>query len=364
MATTGTDLARTNGGSVTHRQEFGATQLEVLRETAATAVAAREKAAVEARYSMALMRRRNVELARTDVLRACKNLEFAKAAWFKIPNKGEGFTIRFAEEALRAFGNVYPEVMTVYESEEIRMLRISVTDLESNITYSSEIIVQKTIERKELKPGQSPLAERVNSYGKKVFLIPATDDEVISKQNNLASKALRTNGLRLIPSWIKDEARDQIAATIRDNVSKDVEGNKRKIIDAFDELSIRVTDLEQYLGHKLERVSPAELVDLRSIYTAIKDGETSWDTVMESRKPSKEEEHGSAAAAQRVAEEKLAKEQPQTEPGAAETSSTDEARDPGDSNSGGTSVKSDAAPPAGNGETKPQGGFKFGKGGR
>lgn len=304
----GTQLTKFGGADVA-REEFGATQIEVVRETAAAAVAAREKAAVEARYIVAMRKPRNIEYARQQLLKACDNKYFAASAWFDLTrhNRGEGFTIRFAEEALRCFGNVYPETSTVYENAEIRMIRVTVTDLESNLSYSSEIIVQKTVERKQLRKGQKALSERVNSYGDTVYIVEATDDEITVKQNAALSKAIRTNGLRLIPSWLKEEAKRRIVETMHAEVKQDIDAAKRRVIDSFVELGVKVPDLEAYLGHGMEHITPKGVTDLRQIYTAIKDGDLSWAEVMDSRQPAEEEKHGSKEAAQKVAEEKLRK---------------------------------------------------------
>lgn len=307
-----TETTHGANGALVQREEFGATQLQTVRETAATAVAAREKAAVEARYIMALQRPRSLERARQQLLDACKHKDFAEASWFVIPNRGEGFTIRFAEEALRCVGNIYPEVMIVYENDEIRMFRVTVTDLETNLSYSTETIVQKTVERKQLKKGQVAVRERLNSYGDKVYLIEATEEETLVKQNAALSKAIRTNGLRLIPAWIKEEAKRAIFTTLENDVKEDFVAKRRKAIDAFVQLGITVQHLEQYFGKPIEQTTPSEITTLKPIYTALKDGETTWDQVMEGREAELGSRGGSKEAAQHVAEEKLRKQAEET----------------------------------------------------
>lgn len=309
MSDANTAAAKVNSGVMIQREEFGASQLQTVRETAAVAVAAREKAAVEARYSMAMMRPRNIEKSRQELLKACGNPDFAAAAWFDLRrhNKGEGWTIRFAEEAVRAMGNIYPEASVVYESEEIRIIRVTVTDLEANLPYSSEIVVRKVVERKSVREGQTSVGERLNSKGERVYLVEATDDEVRSRVNNEKSKAIRTDGLRLIPAWLKAECKRAIDATLDGQVMRDPETEKRAVIDGFGALGVKVVDLEEYLGRTLERISPKEIVELRRLYVAVANGETSWAEALESREPRPGERTGSKEAAQKVAEEKLRK---------------------------------------------------------
>lgn len=259
-------------------------------ETAAVAVAQREKSAVEARYIMALQRPRDIEDVRQRLLKECSRPGFAETARYNKPiGKGvEGPSIRFAEAAIRCMTNVFPEVTCVFDDKDKRILRVSVTDLEANVTYASEITIEKTVERRELRRGQVPLSKRTNSYGDTVYLVEATEDDLLNKQNAQISKALRTNGLRLLPGDILEECMEAVVQTLRDKAAKDPDAEKRKILDAFSAIGVSAKDVQEYLGKPLERLQPAELVTLRGVYTTIKDGETSWDAVMEAKKKEKE----------------------------------------------------------------------------
>lgn len=295
------------------REEFSGTELEIRPETAAAAVAAREKAAVEARYIVALRRPRDMETVRVRLLKECDRPGFAEVARYKKPTGGkfiEGPSIRFAEAALRCLGNVYPEQSIVFEDDQQRIVRVTVTDLESNLSYASEVLVKKTVERRE--PKGEVISERVNSTGKKVYLLYATDDEVQNKQNALISKALRNSGLRLLPGDVVEECMERVLATQRVKDKEDPDAAKRKLVDAFFSLGIEPADLQAYLGHSLDRVEPIELADLRSIYATIRDGEATWDAVMEARGTT-----GSAAEAKKVAEEKIARMKKEAPPKAA-----------------------------------------------
>ena len=45
--------------------------------------------------------------------------------------------------------------------------------------------------------------------------------------------------------------------------------------------------MEEYLGHTLDRVTEFELADLRAIYTALNERESSWAEVMEAKQSGK-----------------------------------------------------------------------------
>ena len=175
-----------------------------------------------------------------------------------------------------------------------------VTDLEANLTYSTQIVLDKTVERRKAE-GRSVVGERTNSTGEQVFIVLATEDELLQKQQALVSKAIRTAALRLLPGDIVDEAEDAIKTTLRDRAAKDPDAEKKRIVDSFDEIGVGPKDLAVYLGHPLDRIQPAEMADLRQVYRAIKDGEATWEGVLESLQTT-----GSAELQEQVMREMLA----------------------------------------------------------
>ena len=64
------------------------------------------------------------------------------------------------------------------------------------------------------------------------------------------------------------------------------------MVDAFAAIGVSATDLVAYLGHDLGKCSPAQIVTLRGIYGAIKDGEATWQSVAQNKS-----EQGQAPAA-------------------------------------------------------------------
>jgi len=222
----------------------------------------------------------------------------------------EGPSIRFVEQALRCYRNVSTEVTTVYDDDRLRICRVVVLDLEANDGFASEVQVSKTVERRgfagrdgnsEPPKGRQVLGERVNTSGDTLYIVAATDDEVITKQNALISKAVRTLGLRLLPGDIVEEAQAVIIATVKKEIIDDPVAAKRKLIDSFAEFSVLPGDLEAWAGKPIDRLQPTEIAQLRKLWAAIRDGEATWEAVMEEKNPS-----GSIEAAQEVAQRKIA----------------------------------------------------------
>lgn len=282
-----TAIATREGFSETHRTL-------TVQETASTAIAAQSKAMVESRYVMAMRNPRNWDQVRLDLIKECRRPSFAnnKSAYYIKPigNGVEGLGIRFVEVALRCMKNVLVETTMIFEDEVKEVHRVSVTDLEANITYPLDVRVSKTVERAKPNSDGSYISVRKNSYGKDTYTILGTDDDLLNKRGALISKAIRTIGLRIIPGDLCDEAEEIIKRIRLDDAAKDPDAERRRIVDAFSAIGVTATDLTGYLGHDLGKCSPAQLVTLRGIYGAIKDGEATWKSVMDN----KAEQEGSA----------------------------------------------------------------------
>ena len=256
-------------------------------ETAAYAIAAQAKAAVEARYLLALRSPRHWDEVRVKLLTECRRPSFAhngSVLYRKPIGPGvEGLGIRFVEAALRAMGNVMPETMTLYDDPTRRIVRVAVTDLEANVTYSRDLTLLKTVER--AKPGKDGdyLSRRTNSQGEPVYTVLATEDDFANKEAAAISKAIRALGLRIIPGDLQDEAETLIRQTRKDKAAQDPEAERKRIADAFAGLNIRPVDLTAYLGHSLAQCTPVELVEVRGLYGALRDGEATWASVMADR---------------------------------------------------------------------------------
>lgn len=256
-------------------------------ETSASHAAAQAKAQVEARYAMAAYHPRNMDEVRQTVLKECRRPSFAndKSTWYIKPigDGVEGLGIRFVEMALLAMSNVLCESSMTFENDRIELHRVSVTDLERNTTYWHDVRVEKSVERSKPMDDGTYISKRKNSYGRDVFTIPGTDDELLNKRNALISKATRTLGERLIPGDLKAEAETEIKKTRKDTAAQDPDAERKRIADAFAEIGVPVAELSEFLGHDLATCSPAELVRLRGIFGAVRDGESTWAEVMDNK---------------------------------------------------------------------------------
>lgn len=279
------NIVSPNGNAIA-RRGFGTEELERRQETAATALAERAKAEVQARHIMAMQNPRSVDDARVRILGHCKRSTFAKSARYAKPVGGStivGPSIRFVEAALQEYGNVNIDSTVVYDDADKRTVRISVADLERNISFSHDVHLEKTVERKS-DGGRRVISKRTNSYGKPVFVVEATEDELATKLGAAASKAIRTLGLRILPADIVEDAMEVAKDSAEKSAAEDPAAMRKKLADGFASLGVYPKNLAEYLGHDLDQCSPAELNELRQMWVTINDGEATWQEFIEARK--------------------------------------------------------------------------------
>ncbi len=270
--------------AITKRSLFGGEEMQVSVESGA--VEAQVRARIAARTLHALQHPRTEADARIRIMNDCKRPEFAKAALYSKPVGGqkiEGLSIRFAETALRHWGNVASDSIVLSDTDRKRLVNVTVTDLETNVSHGRDIPLMKTVERRTLKPGQVAIAQRINSYGDTVYVVEATEDELATKESAQRSKILRNEGLRLIPADILDEAKLLCKATRGKSDADNPTAARNEITDLFAEIGVMPSRLEEYLQHPFSETSPAELGDLREMYRAIRDGDATLAEFIEAR---------------------------------------------------------------------------------
>ena len=254
-------------------------------ELATSGATSAAKARIEAAYMVALHRPRDLDTVRVRLLEACRRPGFADAAMYSKPVGGSkivGLSVRFAEEAARLLGNLQCEDQTIYDDPTQRIVQVSVIDLETNYITGKQVVIDKTVERKNNK-GRIVLEERPNSYGETVYIVLATEDELANKQAAAISRARRNLLIEMIPGDITQEARDAISKTIHGKIEADPSAARKAVADGFAKLGVRPDALAAYLGHPLEQSSPKEIAELRDMWSSISQGETSWTELLRDR---------------------------------------------------------------------------------
>lgn len=280
-------------GAVVRQSTSGESELEVRRDMNVAAVAATAEATVKAKFSLAQYRQRDIEVVRQRLLKDCKRPGFAEKAMYAKPQGTgtvTGLSIRFAEAAFRHMGNLDVKACVIAEDHQQRVVEVSVMDLETNATDSQQVVIAKTTERRADKAGNPPanrvvIEARLNTSGDKLFVLEATEDEMLTKTNSLVARIRRNKILEMLPVDLKEEAIATIAATAKAQVKADPDAAKRKMLDSFAAIGIGPEKIAAWLEHPLTTVTADELDELRGIWNALDEGQTTWAKVMGDAEP-------------------------------------------------------------------------------
>lgn len=314
-------LALASGGQVT--QGFS----DVTMRSGGSGVAieaqmAREQAIVQSRYAMAIKMPRDMDTFRVKLLKEASRPGLAEVAEYNRPvgkekdeitgewveKRAKGPTIHLLRVALALYGNNGPDVSIVSETATSRTCRVTLSDYETNYHPSKEFTFSKLIEKKGFKkkgkeepPDRPYISTRVNTYGDTVYICPMNLDEIRKEENRLAALTKRAVAEEFLPRDIVREALAKAVEVKNAEIKRDPDAAKKRILDKFAEIQVPPAELLAYIGHPLDRLTPDELDDLRGIWSAINDNETTWRAVMESKDPS-----GTTEDAEKVKADKLA----------------------------------------------------------
>jgi hypothetical protein len=248
---------------------------------------------------MAMQRPRDIDDFRVRLLKHCDRKGFAMKAEYAKPVGGQsirGPSIRFVETALQEYGNANPAAVVVYDDDNKRTMRVTMTEYERNVTWDLDVTVEKFVERKNPKDGEI-VGQRQNSRGEIVYRVRATEDDLNNKLMSAVSKASRTLGLRILPADIVEEAMDVCRETRAKADKENPDAARHQIVDAFAQLSVTPANLTEYMGTPIGQASPVDIDELRVVYTSIRDGEARWADLLEAKRAERNDTSPSKPAA-------------------------------------------------------------------
>lgn len=215
-----------------------------------------ERAVAEAQGKMALAKRfpRSMAQAHVDFMEACKIPEFAAVAFYSVPNRGSGPSIRFAEEAARCYGNFDYGHRELSRGDGKSVVEVYAWDMEKNNFSRRQLTIEHIVDTKN---------------GPKVLRDQADIDNRIA---NVASKQIRGRILALLPKGIVMAGQAECKKTIAGNNDKPIAQRVRDMTGAFAKFGVTIKHLEEHLKHGVDDTTLDELVDLTGIYNAIKEG--------------------------------------------------------------------------------------------
>ena len=197
---------------------------------------------------------RDPEYSLQNVLRECERPELAAAAQYEYP-KGDtvvkGASIRLVEVLARHWGNIDCGVTEVDTQDGQTTIKCFAWDLETNVSDEKTFSVKH---ERTTKRGSYKLTDERDIY------------EMVA---NKGARRKRACLLAVMPGWYVDAALEACDKTLAADIK---EGTAEKVVAAFAEFGITPEQISEKLSKPIDKLSKNDIVKLRHLYSAIKDG--------------------------------------------------------------------------------------------
>lgn len=225
------------------------------------AMIAREEASAmqEVQAAMVIAKKfpRNYIQAQDRILQACTRPKLAETALYSYTKGGTDITgpsIRLAEVLAQSWGNMQCGIRELSQVDGESTVEAYAVDLETNYRQS--------------KVFQVPHIRYYSGGTSKKLTDPR---EIYENVANNGARRLRACILAVIPGDVIESAVKQCEITIKTNVDVTPDGIK-VLLEAFESVSVTQSMLEKRIQCRMEAIRPAQVVNLRKIYTSIRDG--------------------------------------------------------------------------------------------
>lgn len=202
---------------------------------------------------------RDPEWSLQSALKECQRKELAEAAQYEFP-KGDsvvkGPSIRLVEVLARHWGNITSGVDEIDSKDGETTIKSYAWDLETNVSDSKTFTVKH---ERSTKKGTYKLKDERDIY------------EMVA---NKGARRKRACLLAVLPGWYVDAAVAACEETLKRSLTdgKSMEEVVSSIVSAFSEFGISPVQIEDKIGKPVESLSKNDVVKLRHLYSAIKDG--------------------------------------------------------------------------------------------
>lgn len=256
-----TALTKPHNGTLERSNDDDDDGLDTAPMAAVAIASTREATEVQAALTIAKRFPRDENTAYAKMMRSCKRIKLAEKARFAYPRGGQtisGPSIRLAEAAARAWGNIQYGIVEIERRRGQSQCLAFAWDVESNTRPTIAFVVRH---------------ERHTRQGVQVLTDERDINELILNQG---ARRLRNCLLKVIPSDLIDDALEECEKTLEaGDTGTLLIDSVKKCAAAFLDMGVTTEMLEARLGHDLSAMSRPELSALRSLHTAIRDGNTS-----------------------------------------------------------------------------------------
>lgn len=226
----------------------------VTRDMATT----REAQEVQAAVFMAKRFPRDENQALSRIAQSCKRRGLAEKAIYTYPKGGQNVTgpsIRLAEAIAQSWGNLQCGVVELSQEAGESTCMAYCWDIETNFRDAKVFTVPHTIQTKK---------------GTKALTDPR---EIYEHVANQGARRKRACILAVIPKDVVDTALEACQKTLASGYKEPLIDRLRKMAAVFqNEFSVPLESIEKYMGYNLDSFTEMDMVTLRGVYTALKEG--------------------------------------------------------------------------------------------
>lgn len=203
---------------------------------------------------------RDPEMSLQNVLRECGRKDLAEAAQYEFPRGDSvvrGPSIRLVEVLARHWGNIMSGITEVDVQGDTTTIKCFAWDLETNASDEKTFSVKH---ERSTKKGSYKLTDERDIY------------EMVA---NKGARRKRACLLAVMPGWYVDAALEECDKTLSDSLTKSGESLEEiieKTVNAFAGFSITPEQISTKLNKEIDKLSNNDIVKLRHLYSAIKDG--------------------------------------------------------------------------------------------
>lgn len=206
---------------------------------------------------------RDPDFALQSVLKECNRKELAEVAQYEYP-KGDtvvrGPSIRLVEVLARHWSNITCGVDEIESKDNETTIKVYAWDLETNVSDSKTFSVRH---------------ERTAGKGQNRRTYKLTDErDIYEMVANKGARRKRACLLSVLPGWYVDAAVAACEETLKASITdgKNMEEVISSLVSAFEEFGISPSQIDEKIGKSVDRLSKNDVVKLRHLYSAIKDG--------------------------------------------------------------------------------------------
>lgn len=208
------------------------------------------------------------------ILQACTRPTLANSALYSYARGGmevTGPSIRLAEAVAQNWGNIQFGIRELEQKNGESIVEAFAWDIETNTRQVKTFAVPHI---------------RFTRNGKKKLEDPRDIYEMVANQG---SRRLRACILGVIPGDVIEAAVSQCDETLKANIDVSPEAIK-KMVDTFhDEFGVSSDQIQKRIQCRVESMRPAQMMQMRKIFTSLRDGMSSVDDWFEKQETTQDQ---------------------------------------------------------------------------